>query len=80
MLSKSGTKPALRVVGFWCFAGGDVKSLNYSFPGGYLSKGVAEKCVCVSRVLVREQLQELRGLFNSSPLPLADEAKRVGGL
>lgn len=35
--------------------------------------------MCVSGVFVREWLQELRGLFNS-PLPLAHEAKRVGGL
>lgn len=80
MLSESGTKPALRVVGFLCFTGGAVKSLNYSFPDGYLSKGVAEKCVCVSGGFVRGRLQELRERFNSSPLPLADEAKRVGGL
>lgn len=38
-----------------------------------------EMYACVSGVFVRERLQELRGLFNSSLL-LAHEAKRVGGL
>lgn len=64
---------------FLCFIGESVKSLNYTFLDGFLAKAVAEKCVCVSGVFVREWLQELRGLFNSS-LPLAHEAKRVGGL
>lgn len=80
MLRESRTKPALRVVEvFLCFIGESVKSLNYTFPDGFLSKGVAEKCVCVSGVFVREQQQEFRVLFNS-PLPLACEAKQVGGL
>lgn len=60
--------------------GGAVKSLNYSFPDGYLSKDVAEKHVCLCQQSIGERrLQELRGLFNS-PLPLAGGAKRVGGL
>lgn len=36
-------------------------------------------CVCQQSAGER-RLQELRGLFNSSPLPLGDGAKRVGGL
>lgn len=36
--------------------------------------------MCVSGLFARERLQKLRGIFISSPLPLADEAKQVGGL
>lgn len=64
MLSESGTKPALRVVGFLCFTEGAVKSLNYSFPDGYLSKGVAEKRVCVSQqnILKKAAAEALRAI------------------
>lgn len=81
MLSENGTKPALRAVVLLCFTGGVLKNVNSSFPGGCLSQGGSGRAARVRQWLrAGVRLQELTGLFHSALLPLANKAKRVGGL
>lgn len=81
MLSKNGIKPALRVVVLLCFTGGVVRSQNFSLPDGCLSQGGTGRAArACQRLRAGVRLWELTGLLHSALLPLANEAKRVGGL